>query len=82
MPQPRGVHAEYYAGCLDKLSTWLLPYDRVVYLDADVLVVRPPMHLLEMPPRETLAAGQAYWSSPGGTWLTSALMSLKVRGLV
>lgn len=61
---PLGKFAHYYRDSFQKFLAFLLPadvYKRVVVLDADCLILRPPHHLLALPDELPLAAPPAYW---------------------
>ena len=56
---PRG----YYAHSMEKLITFnLTAYNRIVYMDADALVLKP-LHSLFTLPNVSLAASLAYWEN-------------------
>ena len=64
MAAPLGKFADYYRDSVDKFLGFLLPanvYRRVILLDADCLVLRPPHHLFELPDEIPFAAPKAYW---------------------
>ena len=64
MAAPLGKFADYYRDSVDKFLGFLLPsdvYRRVILLDADCLILRPPNHLFELPDEIPFAAPKAYW---------------------
>jgi alpha-N-acetylglucosamine transferase len=66
-PQLRGpTLTGYYADCMAKLYSFnLTEYARVVFLDADSVVLRPLDALFDLPDAAPLAAPRAYWLNPG-----------------
>lgn len=64
MVGPLGKFGQYYKDCFQKFLAFLLPadvYRRLVVLDADCLILRPPHHLFDLPDDLPLAAPPAYW---------------------
>ena len=64
MAAPLGKFADYYRDSVDKFLGFLVPahvYRRVILLDADCLILRPPHHLFELPDEIPFAAPKAYW---------------------
>lgn len=64
MAGPLGKFGQYYKDCFQKFLAFLLPvsvYKRLIVLDADCLILRPPHHLFGLPDEIPLAAPPAYW---------------------
>lgn len=64
MTPPLGKFSEYYRQSSNKFLAFQLPnttYRRLVLMDADCLILRPPHHLLELPDEIPFAAPKAYW---------------------
>lgn len=64
MAGPLGKFGHYYRDCFQKFLAFLLPadvYKRLVVIDADCLILRPPHHLFDLPKELPLAAPPAYW---------------------
>jgi hypothetical protein len=58
----RYVGRGYYRDCLIKLHVLgLTDYERVVFLDADGLLLRSPQPLFDLPLERAIAAPRAYW---------------------
>ena len=61
---PLGKFSEYYQESSNKFLAFLLPnttYRRIILMDADCLILRPPNHLFELPDDIPYAAPKAYW---------------------
>ena len=80
MSSPTGELAGYYRHCFQKLMVFLLPQDvyrRVILMDADSLILRPPHHLFHLPEELPFALPQGYWLLPDEDTLTSWFMSVR-----
>jgi alpha-N-acetylglucosamine transferase len=61
---PVGRDAYYYQDSFNKFLGFLLPsnvYRRIILMDPDCLIFRPPHHLFELPDEIPFAAPKAYW---------------------
>jgi alpha-N-acetylglucosamine transferase len=82
MGSPIGSHSGYYQHCFQKLMVFLLPddvYRRVILMDADSLILRPPYHLFQLPDELPFALPKGYWLRPVEDKLTSWFMSVSRR---
>lgn len=64
MVKPLGKYSHFYTESSNKFLAFLLPnttYRRIILLDADCLVLRPPHHLFMLPDEIPFAAPKAYW---------------------
>ena len=69
----RFVYDSFYTDCLTKLRILqLVQYDRVIYLDADTILLKSLDHLFELPDDCVIAAPRAYWLEQ--PWVTSFLI--------
>ena len=79
---PIGQHREKYRHCFLKFLAFLLPsetYRRLIMMDADSLVLRPPHHLFDLPDELPLAVPSAYWLRPHFVSVTNWFMSVSRR---
>jgi hypothetical protein len=75
---PIGRH-QHYRHCFLKFLAFLLPretYLRLIMMDADSLILRPPHHLFNLPDELPLAVPSAYWLRPQYISVTNWLMSV------
>lgn len=78
MGTPVGVHT-HYRDCFLKFLAFLLPadtYRRLILIDTDSLVLRPPNHLFHLPDELPIAAPKAYWLGPDQHIVTDWLLSV------
>lgn len=64
MVRPLGKYSHFYTESSNKFLAFLLPnttYRRIILMDADCLVLRPPHHLFDLPDEIPFAAPKAYW---------------------
>jgi len=61
----------YYENVLTKLLVFQLPYDRIVYIESDAIVLRSIEHLFDLPLHD-LYVPHCRWCSPG--YVTTTLM--------
>ena len=74
----RFVYEDWYRDCLTKLRVFqLTEYDRIIYLDADTIPLKPLDELFDLPDDVTIAAPRAYWLEQ--PWVTTFLMVVKPR---
>ena len=79
MGVPIGQHREKYHHCFLKFLAFLLPsetYRRLIMMDADSLILRPPHHLFDLPDELPLAVPSAYWLRPHFVSVTNWFMSV------
>lgn len=80
MGVPKGGLAHYYRDCFLKFRAFLLPsdvYERLILIDTDSLILRPPHHLFKLPAELPLAAPSAYWLRPQYVSVTNWLLSVR-----
>ena len=64
----------YYQDVLTKLLVFTLPYDRIVYIESDAIVLRSIEHLFDLPDHD-LYVPHCRWCNPG--YVTTTLMVLR-----
>lgn len=77
---PVGGLSGYYNDCFLKFRAFLLPpdvYQRLILIDTDSLIIRPPHHLFRLPDELPLAAPSAYWLRPTYVSVTNWFLSVR-----